>query len=544
MLPKDISDADKAGLEKLKDLIKSAKEQDRLKMMQYFATLQESWFDTREKTKTIIDFEAYIENNSALDTKTKESFYSLLESLLLSDTQVKDDVGLATKVLKSLIPKTNPSYNEIMKKIDDIISHPTNTPLNKELGTFILNAIKDDATIEVKDKNTIKSQLQTIIYGGQNNIPSTAPVPEVAGSTGGVIDWVISFGKILGFVFLGIIGLLILTFLLFKILNKDTNIGFQDFIIDKLSGKQPPEQTPSFVPPTVVKEPAPIKREETQQHDVLANITPIQKTEVDTPAMSTRELSHEDVVTPQKPMAEATIPDWLRESTSLSSQTSEVAPATPEPVIEAPITEIPTAPEVPEPVAVPEETPVSVAGEVPDLPDWLKGMSTNMASAEDTQVSHRAEESADQEMSRMISAEQRDNTPPDTADLPAWMQGMDQESLAHEVHEELASTPVSSEPENTSSYEDIPDWLRTPSVSTPPEIENIQETQAPVVPEEPVVHTEKKSEKKSSGAPLAKKEPKASVASEKKHTEAQTENNTEVTQARTKKKKPTPIVSE
>lgn len=177
-LPKDISDADKANLEKLKDLIKSSKEQDRLKMMQFFSSLQENWFDTREKTKTIIDFEAYIDNSSALDTQTKESFYSLLEGFLLADTQVKDDVGLATKVLKSLIPKTNASYAQIMKNIDDIISHPTNITLNKELGTFILNAIKDDTTIEVKDKNIIKSQLQTIIYGGQNNIPANAPVPE------------------------------------------------------------------------------------------------------------------------------------------------------------------------------------------------------------------------------------------------------------------------------------------------------------------------------------------------------------------------------
>lgn len=152
-------------------------------MMQYFSLLQENWFDTREKTKTIIDFEAYIDASSALDTKAKESFYSLLEGFLLSDTQVKDDVGLATKVLKSLIPKTNSSYAQIMKNIDDIISHPTNTTLNKELGTFILNAIKDDTTIEVKDKNIIKSQLQTIIYGGQNNIPANAPVVESSNSS-------------------------------------------------------------------------------------------------------------------------------------------------------------------------------------------------------------------------------------------------------------------------------------------------------------------------------------------------------------------------
>ena len=66
-----------------------------------------------------------------------------------------------------------------MKNIDDIISHPTNTALNKELGTFILNAIKTDTTIETKDKNIIKSQLQTIIYGGQNNIPASPAVSEI-----------------------------------------------------------------------------------------------------------------------------------------------------------------------------------------------------------------------------------------------------------------------------------------------------------------------------------------------------------------------------
>ncbi len=142
-------------------------------MMQYLSLLQENWFDAREKTKTIIDFESYIDADSSLDNAQKEAFYSLLEGFLLAESQTKDDIGLATKVLKSLIPKTHTSYVQIMKNIDDIISHPTNITLNKELGTFILNAIKDDTTIDVKDKNIIKSQLQTIIYGGQNNIPAT-----------------------------------------------------------------------------------------------------------------------------------------------------------------------------------------------------------------------------------------------------------------------------------------------------------------------------------------------------------------------------------
>lgn len=131
--------------------------------MKYFSALQESWFDTREKTKTIIDFENAIDTNPNIDTKTKEEFYAILEGLLLSDTQVKDDIALATKVLKSLIPKSNPAYDKIMKNIDEILSHPTNTPLNKELGKAILDAVKDDTSIENKDKIIIKSQLEVII---------------------------------------------------------------------------------------------------------------------------------------------------------------------------------------------------------------------------------------------------------------------------------------------------------------------------------------------------------------------------------------------
>ncbi len=320
-LPKDISDTDKANLEKLKDLIKGAKEQDRLKMMQYFSQLQENWFDTREKTKTIIDFEAYIDANSALDTAAKDTFYSLLEGFLLADTQVKDDVGLATKVLKSLIPKSNPSYDQIIKNIDDIISHPTNTTLNKELGTFILGAIKDDTTIEVKDKNIIKSQLQTIIYGGQNNIPASANIPDDTSASSGVLGWILSFGKILGYFLLAIFGFIILVFVYFKIFNKDENIGFQDFIIDKLSGKKPAGKDPHFDISTL-SDSMPPRREENTQKDILANISSVQVpspvSPIDTASPSIESESAVSVA------PEPTIPDWLKQSTSLSSgQTSD-----------------------------------------------------------------------------------------------------------------------------------------------------------------------------------------------------------------------------
>ena len=330
---KDISEADKVNLEKLKDLIRNSKEQDRLKMMQYFSLLQENWFDTREKTKTIIDFETYIDYNSALDTKAKEEFYSLLEGFLLTDTQVKDDIALATKVLKSLIPKTNPSYTQIIQNIDDILSHPTNTTLNKELGTFILGAIKDDTTIEVKDKNIIKSQLQTIIYGGQDNIPDTAPVIQDDGNSGGILGFLLGFGKILGFILLGLLGIALAGFVYFKVFNRDENIGFQDFIIDKISGKRPTEK-PFISDITPLQREVYDKKEEPSQTAVPASV--VMDTANMEASVAEQEKSFHDPLSETLSVSSensAAIPDWLKESTNLGFESSvEETPASENPL--------------------------------------------------------------------------------------------------------------------------------------------------------------------------------------------------------------------
>lgn len=447
-MPKDISETDKINLEKLKDLIRGSKEQDRLKMMQYFSQLQENWFDTREKTKTIIDFENYIDTSSALDTKTKESFYSLLEGFLLADTQVKDDIGLATKVLKSLIPKTNSSYAQIMKNIDDINSHPTNTTLNKELGTFILNAIKDDTTIEVKDKNIIKSQLQTIIYGGQNNIPKNVPPVEENTNSSALLNFILGFGKILGFVLLGLFGIFALAFVYFKIFNKNDNIGFQDFIIDKMSGKKSQKPSPNQ---SSHIETAPVQKEE-KQIDVLANITPNGHETTDNGESSV------ESVPPSSP-SEATIPDWLKESTSLISHNPEDT-AIPE---DTPLEEN-SAPLTPPFLSDVRNTPVVLVPEdanavtVPDLPDWLKASEPISTPEEGT----KSTKSTEQEI---ITHNESDSMDENMSDLPAWMKGVDQESLKQEVAEEINNT-MPAPPDEDASYDNIPDWLRNTSPVT------------------------------------------------------------------------------
>jgi PKD repeat protein len=198
--PEGISDADKASIETLKDLIRTkAQEQDRMKLMQYLSLLQENWFDQREKTKVVIDFESHV-SGLKIDQSAKDQIFSLLEGFLVADSQTNDEMALAVSVLKSLIPESNAHYKEIVGTketpglVDEILSHPTNTALNRDIGKKILEFIKDDQNIENKDKVIIKSQLEVIIYGGQSNVPAGAEEPPTE-SGGGIVSFILGFGK-------------------------------------------------------------------------------------------------------------------------------------------------------------------------------------------------------------------------------------------------------------------------------------------------------------------------------------------------------------
>jgi PKD repeat protein len=136
-VPTTLTDKEKAGLATLKDLIANkAPEGERVKLMQIFGQLQENWSDDREKTKSIIDFQLAVSELPIKDD-LKNEFLTILDSFLLTDSETKDDIGLATSVLEKLIPKSNPQYAEIFGEdgkgglIGEILSHPTNIELNR-----------------------------------------------------------------------------------------------------------------------------------------------------------------------------------------------------------------------------------------------------------------------------------------------------------------------------------------------------------------------------------------------------------------------------
>lgn len=104
--------------------------------MKLLTQVQENWSDDREKTKAIIDFQLAI-SELAISEDQKNEFLTILDSFLLTDSETKDDVALATSVLKKLIPTSNAKYEEIFGKdgkgglIAEILSHPTNLDLNR-----------------------------------------------------------------------------------------------------------------------------------------------------------------------------------------------------------------------------------------------------------------------------------------------------------------------------------------------------------------------------------------------------------------------------
>jgi len=549
--PEGISDNDKANLEKLKDIIRTkAPEQDRLKLMNSLSSLQENWFDQREKTRVILDMETAI-SELKLDQGIKDEAYSLLEGFLVSDSQTKDDIGLAVKVLKSLIPESNAHYKEIVGEtgkpglVDEILSHPTNTALNKELGKKILDYIKDDKNIENKDKLIIKSQLEVIIYGGQANVPANAETPTTEDSSStGFVSFVLGVGKAFGIIIAIILALFFGLFGFFKVSNTNPSLGFQDFIIEKLFGGSPAPKKPTPAPAPAPKTPEP------KPVDPLASMAPAPVVEAPAAPANVDPLASMAPAAAMAPAtesfvpaadAEVALPAWLKGSSLDPAPSQESAPAE-EPVAEValPAFELPSEPVASEPETAPAvESPAS-----DDLPDWLKSATVSTESSKSVaeeitlpepviEVAESVEEAATASETEEIPEEETASAvevEPETApavespasdDLPDWLKGMDAAAIDKEVAEELAPAqtepakeesksdiPESFLPQSAQASDDLPDWLKS-SVSTP--VETVSEPVAAPAVEAPAVE-EPAVEKKPKRAPKKAVEDSAAPA--------------------------------
>lgn len=309
-LMEGISDTDRVRIEEIKDLVRSAGEEHRLKLMQYVSALQESWGDPREKTQIIIDFQTFLDS-LPIEAAVRDQLIVKLDNLLYEQDQAKDTTTLAVNVVKNLVPPTSPARPTVDANLAEILSHPTNSALNKPLADAIWQAVKADENISQKDKESIGYQLQVI--AGGNAAPVTDP-----GNTESVKEGMGTVLKVIG----GIIGLLILLAIVGYVVSsirkkKADQTGFQDYLIDTLSGDKKadtftpdaPKVTPAKAP--TISTPAPSSVTSPRERDV-------------------QEVKAEKVFAPAPESTPSEVPAWLKATTAPAASP---APAVKEAVI-------------------------------------------------------------------------------------------------------------------------------------------------------------------------------------------------------------------
>ena len=248
-----ISQSEKVTIEKIKNEVQNLPKQDRLKALMYVQKLQEEWFDAAEKTRVIVEFEWYV---AGLQATNSDIIYDLLESLLLEETDDKSDQNLMFIALKNLTPtniECNLSsddenavcYNAIVERLE-IIKNSTDVEDNKLLWKEILGVLESYPDMSVKNKKDYKAILSSFVYGGVENMPEDEIQAEIddndnqqPAKRGSAITKVL---KIVVWIVVIILGLFLwifgLFYLWYAIANKDDNLWFQDFIIEKTSGKK------------------------------------------------------------------------------------------------------------------------------------------------------------------------------------------------------------------------------------------------------------------------------------------------------------------
>ena len=309
-----ITDSTKLKIEKLKNYIDWLPKQYKLKGSMYIQKLQENWFDTREKTNVILEFEWFI-----VDTwvSNNEDIVNLLEWLLVENQVDKSDKAITYNALKNLIPQsivcknektleeTN-CYDDLIKKLD-AIKNNDNIDENKILGTEILKVIALDKVMTNKEKTDFKAILKTFIYWSVANIPADEKA-EVNNQDNtnwvNLMDLIYSVFYWIAIIIFILLWFIVLFYFYYKITNKDSNIWFQDFIIEKTSWEKKVK--------TIVKD--------NFEDDLLADLEKEEnKEESKTDEVKTKEEKKEIQIDSKKDVKEdkqvwsnEEVPDWLK----------------------------------------------------------------------------------------------------------------------------------------------------------------------------------------------------------------------------------------
>lgn len=519
-----LSDDDKIKVEKVKTFISNLPEVQKNEGLKLLAKLQDDWLDENERTKTILDLEAFLGSSQI---QGWDDMIDVLESLLVTGQDDKSQKNIAFSALKSLLPDaitcTTPDgktscKNYLISQLE-IIKGSKDLEANKKVGTDILKILEATQWMTPNDKVDFKAVLKTFVYGGVQNIPDweKAEVKQETQATSGW--WGASILNILWYIFLGLawlIGIFVIAALLFwvyfKFSNKDEDMGFQDFIIKKTWGWNG-------------KDSGNKKENEKQVIDVLS------ETKIGAPY---KEVKESEV--PSSPSAMNDIPDWLKWASELSAKENIL----PEPIvpiveIQAPKAEpqeeilVPSVTKTPKPVVENTSSQEWLLGneevqsgapeikyddDVNAIPDWLQGSLENKST--------NVEISSEEPINLVgVKAEIGAKEPKQTLSVPPRQ-------------EDTLSTPTQfSENEVTKLDEglEIPDWLKG-SFDTPSREEQPPSSEENIPLEENVWWSDVPSEV------VDDEEDESSVSQQEETTQQQ------IKKRKRKRKKKTPAVSE
>ncbi len=241
-----VSEKEKKKIEELKSLLTDLPAWTRLQAMKYVQKLQEWWYDSRSKTDTMVEMQMFLSQIPEYDpTEVNE----LLESFLVDDSTDSWEKEVQFNALSNLIPQniscedkgeSESCYEALIVKLENI-KNSTNLEENKKLWSEVLETIGQQSkdVMSADSKLRFKEVLKPFVYGGISNVPEEElaeieePQADPTKKWLSILKWILYITAwILGLILLG----LILFFIFYKLRNKDENVEFQDFIIEKTSG--------------------------------------------------------------------------------------------------------------------------------------------------------------------------------------------------------------------------------------------------------------------------------------------------------------------
>lgn len=322
---------DKENLEKLQAKIRTFTPEDRIIFTQYYNNLIESWGDSYDRTEWLLTIQKEVLANTNFDDATKTELSSIIDVILVWDAQATNEISVASRVIEWLVPTDSANRPYIIERLEKIKANPGKLVENKVFWKEILEKIQSDPTITTENKLIIKSQLLTIVNGGQESIPEgeIEKIVTEKEASGGILWFISGTVNIFLIVIWVILVLFLIGFIVYRFTKKKGDMGFQDFLIDSVAhanttpprSTNPTQSTPRTQPVNTVLEPGivmPVLEKTSTSSDPLASIGVYNETMSpmgSPPITPVPEASMIEVNTPVSPVWDTSphaIPDWLK----------------------------------------------------------------------------------------------------------------------------------------------------------------------------------------------------------------------------------------